>query len=61
MPGTVCNSSDVAVFKFTGATGGFLLAAVTKGKRERVAISSKPFRSKRIITYEYIRINGECQ
>jgi hypothetical protein len=26
MPGTNCNSSDVAVFKLTGATGGFFLA-----------------------------------
>lgn len=27
MPGTNCNSSDLAVFKLTGAAGGFFLAA----------------------------------
>ena len=30
MPGTCCNSSDVAVLMFTGFTGGFFLASAEK-------------------------------
>lgn len=35
IPGTCCNSSDVAVFKFTGAAGGFLLAHKPVPVRQR--------------------------
>ena len=37
MPGTNCNSSEVAVFKLTGAAGGFLFA----GKLGAIAPSAK--------------------
>jgi len=37
IPGTSCNCSDVAVFKFTGAAGGFLFANVA-GERSSQSI-----------------------
>ena len=37
IPGTNCNSSDVAVFKLTGAGGGFLLARSAAGNRQQRA------------------------
>src|SRR5580692_2334858 len=37
IPGTNCNSSEVAVFKFTGAGGGFLLARSAAGNRQQRA------------------------
>src|SRR5277367_599887 len=35
IPGTCCNCSDVAVFKLTGAAGGFFFAAVTTEQNSR--------------------------
>jgi hypothetical protein len=41
MPGTNCNSSDVAVFKLTGAAGGFLFAGRLGATAPRAKESSK--------------------
>jgi hypothetical protein len=49
MPGTNCNSSDVAVFKLTGAGGGFLFAsrlgATGHSTTKRRAIRARPCRN----------------
>jgi hypothetical protein len=44
IPGTCCNSSDVAVFKLTGAGGGFLRAGRVVAM-ERIAITRRPMRN----------------
>jgi hypothetical protein len=45
IPGTNCNSSEVAVFKLTGAAGGFFLAATKEGTTHKVQ-STKQIRAK---------------
>jgi hypothetical protein len=49
IPGTNCNSSEVAVFKLTGAGGGFLLA------NSGAEVTPKPARSRYIQTNARIR------
>ncbi len=41
MPGTNCSSSDVAVFKLTGAAGGFFFADVGKRNTDKVRRTAK--------------------
>jgi hypothetical protein len=45
IPGTNCNSSDVAVFKLIGAGGGFFLAATKRGTTHNVQ-STRQIRAK---------------
>jgi len=45
MPGTSCNSSDVAVFKLTGAGGGFLFARQGERQTDRVRTEKRKQRA----------------